>query len=296
MVYLRTVTKQIPESLRPAFQHCARMAQDHYENFPVASWLLPSHLRPHLHSIYAFARTADDFADEPGLEDDERLEKLTDWRRRLHACRQQPDGPIFEALAETIRQFDIPGRLLEDLLDAFSQDIVQSRHRTFDDLLAYSRKSANPVGRLVLILFGYHDKDQLSQSDAICTALQLTNFWQDVGIDHDRDRIYLPQEDMNRYDISETTLAQKVTTPGFRSLLSDLSERTRNLFLAGSGLPSTVTGRLRYELRMTWLGGWHILNQIEQVDYDVFRRRPTVTRWSACRLLLRSLFPLRTPV
>ena len=293
MVYLKSVTNAIPDNLRDAYAHCARITHDHYENFPVASWLLPARIRPHVCSIYAFARTADDFADEPGMEREERLEKLEDWKQRLNGCLDNPQGPVFEALGTTIKQFGIPLELLEDLLDAFRQDVIQSRHQTFDDLLAYAKRSANPVGRLVLTLFGYTQLELFQQSDALCTALQLTNFWQDIGIDRSRNRIYLPQQEMARYGITETDLSEEKVSPGFRSLLRDLVARTRDLFDQGSDLPDRVSGRLRYELRLTWLGGTRILDEIERADYDVFHRRPTLSKWTGITLLIRSLRPVR---
>ena len=189
------------------------MTRAHYENFPVASWLLPAGIRPFVGSIYAFARTADDFADEPGLEPQERLAKLDDWRKRLDACLSAPEGPIFEALAETIRQFDIPMPLLEALLDAFCQDVRQSRPATFEELIDYSKRSANPVGRLVLILFGYADDQLFEESDAICTALQLTNFWQDIAVDFTRGRIYLPQQEMAKHGSLRRTLRRAKRHP-----------------------------------------------------------------------------------
>jgi len=293
LVYLKSVTYAIPDNLRDAYAHCARITHDHYENFPVASWLLPARIRPHVCSIYAFARIADDFADEPGLERDERLEKLEDWRQRLKGCLDDPKGPVFEALGETVRQFGIPFGLLEDLLTAFRQDVLQSRHQTFDDLLSYAKRSANPVGRLVLTLFGYKQLELFQQSDAICTALQLTNFWQDIGLDHGRDRVYLPQQEMARYGITETDLSNGIVSQGFRSLLRNLVARTRALFDEGSELPDRVGGRLRYELRLTWLGGTRILDEIERADYDVFHRRPTLSRRAGIRLLIRSLRSVR---
>lgn len=278
--------------LNAAFDHCARITSDHYENFPVASWLLPRQVRPHVCSIYAFARTADDFADEPGLEPAERIARLEDWKRRLETCKTAPEGPIFEALAETIRRHHIPLQLFTDLLDAFCQDVRQSRHDTFDDLIDYSQRSANPVGRLVLRLFGYESEALDRQSDAICTALQLTNFWQDIAVDFSRDRIYLPQSMMQAYSVSESDLQRGVVTDGLRALLDDLIARTRALFRAGGGLPESVQGRLRLELRLTWLGGNWILDRIEKVDYDIFHRRPSLGKVAGCGLLMRSLFPL----
>ena len=235
---------------------------------------MPAQIRPHVCSIYAFARIADDFADEPGLERDERLEKLDDWRKRLDDCLDDPRGPVFEALGETIRQFEIPTKLLEDLL-------------------TYAKRSANPVGRLVLILFGYKQRELFDLSDNLCTALQLTNFWQDTGMDLKRDRVYIPQEEMAKYGIRERELSVECLSDEFRFLMNDLVTRTRALFDQSSGLPEQVGGRLRYELRLTWLGGTRILDEIERADYDVFRRRPTLSRWSGIRLLVRSLRSVR---
>ena len=279
----------IPKNLTDAFAHCARITHDHYENFPVASWLMPRHIRPHICSIYAFARTADDYADEPGMDDQTRLAKLDEWETHLKQCLHTPTHPIFEALAETIRAFNIPTALFSDLLSAFKQDVVQPRHPDFADLLDYSKRSANPVGRLILLLFGYNTPTQLEASDAICTALQLTNFWQDIGVDYGRGRVYLPQDEMARLGVTDPDLEHGRTGAPFRALLSELIQRTRSLFDAGRGLPESVKGRLRYELRLTWLGGWHILDRIEAVDYDVFTRRPTVSRSAGCRLLIRAL-------
>ena len=288
------MTHDVPHNLRSAFEHCTRLTRAHYENFPVASWLLPAGIRPFVGSIYAFARTADDFADEPGLEPQERLAKLDDWRKRLNACLSAPDGPIFEALAETIRQFDIPMPLLEDLLDAFSQDVRQSRHATFEELIDYSKRSANPVGRLVLILFGYADDQLFEESDAICTALQLTNFWQDIAVDFTRGRIYLPQQEMAKHGVTEKDLEEGETTPAFKNLINDMIARTRPLFEQGRVLPERVHGRLRFELRMTWLGGVHVLRAIEAGDYDLFHHRPTVGKATGAYLLFRALRTLPT--
>ena len=295
VVYLIFVTA-IPTNLTDAFSHCARITHDHYENFPVASWLMPKHIRPHICSIYAFARTADDFADEPGLDDTTRLLKLAAWETHLDTCMDAPSHPIFEALAETIRVFNIPMALFFDLLSAFKQDVLQPRHPSFDDLIDYSSRSANPVGRLVLTLFGQTSPSQLAESDAICTALQLTNFWQDVGVDCSRERVYLPEDEMARFGVSEADLESGRVDHRFRALLSEMVARTRRLYETGQRLPESVSGRLRYELRLTWLGGWHILNQIEAVDYDVFANRPTVTRSKGCLLLIRSLRPLTPTV
>lgn len=283
-----------PDSLADAFAYCIGLARDHYENFPVGSWLLPRALRPHVCSIYAFARTADDFADEPGLERDERLRRLDEWEARLGSCETDPEGPIFTALAETIRRHGIPLELLTDLLEAFRSDVTTSRHRTFEDLRAYCRCSAVPVGRLVLHLFGYRDENRFRLSDAICTALQLANFWQDIAVDFSRGRIYLPQEDMERFGVTEADLAERRVSASFRALLDCQIDRTTALFREGRSLPDTVAGRLRLELKLTWLGGMEILRKIPEAGHDVFRHRPRITGADTVRLLCRALFAWRS--
>ena len=275
-----------------AFAHCISVTRSHYENFPVASFLIPRDIRPHVCAIYAFARAADDFADEPGLDPAARLARLDEWGERLDRCLDRPVGPVFTALAATIRQHDVPVDLLADLLLAFRTDVTVQRHATFDDLLAYCRCSVVPVGRLVLHLFGYRDEERTALSDFICSALQLANFWQDVAVDFSRGRIYLPQGDMQAFGVTENDLAATLVTDGFRALMTDLTARTEALFLKGRRLPELVSGRLKYELRLTWLGGMEILRKLRRNNHDVFHRRPAISRFDTMRLLLRSAAPL----
>jgi squalene synthase HpnC len=256
-----------------AFAHCEARVRRHYENFPVGLWV-PKDKRPYVHALYAFARAADDFADE-AIYEGHRAEKLDQWEERLHAAyRGQAEDPIFVALAETVRRLDIPKELLLDLLSAFRQDTVKQRYQTWDELLDYCRRSANPVGRLVLIVFGYRDPSLLPLSDAFCTALQLANHWQDLAVDVSRGRIYVPRELLDRFSVREWDLNASVVTDGFRALMADLLARTRELFERGRPLCDRVGRDLRFELRLTWLGGSAILGRIEAVAYDVFRRRP----------------------
>jgi squalene synthase HpnC len=257
------------------------MAAEHYENFPVASRLLPSATRPHIAAIYAFARTADDFADEGNLPDAARIARLDDWRQRLHdaaAGRVHQDGTdaaqIFTALGATMRQFDLEESLFENLLSAFAQDVVVKRYATWDSLLDYCGRSASPVGRLVLRVSGYRDATMDRQSDAICSALQLANFWQDVGIDWVKGRVYLPQELLASAGAHESDLAAGRLTPEWRSALREASLRTRQMFAEGRPLVQTVRGRLRYELRATWLGGVRILDKLQVHDFDALHHRP----------------------
>jgi phytoene synthase len=265
-------------ALQDAYAECLLLAQSHYENFPVASRLMPARLRPHIAAIYAFARTADDFADEPGRDNDTRFRLLDDWQRRLHeaaAGRPEPEG-AFLALADTIRRFDLPVALFDDLLSAFRQDITTTRYATWVDVLDYCRRSANPVGRLVLRLSGYRDDSLDRASDAVCTALQLANFWQDLAIDWPRGRLYVPEEAWRRAGADPAALDQRRMTPEWAAALGECGRRTRALFAAGRPVCDGVSGRLRYELRATWLGGSRILDRLEQSGFDVFRERPAL--------------------
>jgi len=266
-----------------AYATCLRLARQHYENFPVASRLLPTAVRPHIAAIYAFARIADDFADEGERLPEARIALLDDWQQRLHAAatgRVVQDGSdaaaIFTALGETIRARRLDVQLFSDLLSAFRQDVLVTRYETWDDVLDYCRRSANPVGRLVLAVSGYADTRLDAQSDAICTALQLTNFWQDVERDWSKGRLYVPLELVRSSGARESDLAARRITPAWRKALGEAAQRTRALFEAGRPLPNAVRGRLRWELRATWLGGVRILNRLEQGGFNVFRARPTL--------------------
>ena len=256
-----------------AYAVCERLARSHYENFPVASWLLPRALRPHIAAIYAFARTADDFADEGALTVEERFAKLDDWRAQLHGASAHP---IFVALHDTIARCGLDIQLCDDLLSAFRQDVTTTRYATWADLLDYCRRSANPVGRLVLGVAGYRDETLALQSDAVCTALQLVNFWQDIERDLAKGRIYVPAELTASAGASEADLLAHRLTPGWGAALTDAAARTRALFTAGRPVADGVRGRLRWELRATWLGGVRILDGLEAARFDVFRARPTV--------------------
>jgi len=271
-------------NLEQAYASCQRLAESHYENFPVASRLMPARLRPHVAAIYAFARTADDFADEPGREPEERLRLLNEWGRRLDGehfpdkqsppDKECPPDMIFSALADTRARFDLPAELFHDLLSAFKQDVVTTRYESWDAVLDYCRRSANPVGRLVLRLSGYRD-DALDQaSDAVCTALQLTNFWQDVAIDWPRGRLYVPEEVWRTAGADPEVLDRGRMTPQWTTAMRTCGDYTRRLFADGRPVCDGVGGRLRYELRATWLGGSRVLDRLEAVNYDVFTSRP----------------------
>lgn len=272
------------DPLEAAYRYCERLAREHYENFPVASVLLPAAMRPHIAAIYAFARRADDFADEPGPDIARRVQLLDDWGARLdhaggsfhHSPAPSSDELIFIALENTIRARHLPRELFHDLLSAFRQDVTTSRYKTWDEVLDYCRRSANPIGRLVLRVAGYDDPVLDARSDAVCTALQLTNFWQDFAIDWRRGRLYLPHEEQARACAREADLERPEMTPEWRDAVRQAIHRTRELFAAGRPICDAVRGRLRWELRVTWLGGMRILDEIEAAGCDVLSRRPTL--------------------
>jgi squalene synthase HpnC len=252
------------------------MAVDHYENFPVASVLLPRRLVPAVEAIYAFARSADDLADEGDAAPCARLSALGAYEAALDAIgRGEPQAdPMFARLAAVVGQYSLSLQPMRDLLSAFKQDVVTHRYADYPALLDYCRRSANPVGRLMLALYGVGDDRSLVESDAICSALQLINFWQDVAIDYAKGRIYIPLEDLQRHGVTEEAIARAETGPAWCSLMAFEVERARALMLSGASLPSRLPGRIGWELRLVVQGGLRILDAIEHADYDVFRRRP----------------------
>lgn len=284
--HLRPLTRGV----KAAFKACRSLTAAHYENFPVASLWVPSELRNPIAAVYAFARTADDFADEPGMELKERLARLADWRRRLHECESDPqDHPVFVALAETLRRFDLPLAPFDRLITAFERDVVLSRHPTYADLMYYCRHSANPVGEIVLRLHRAWSPERGALSDALCTGLQQANFWQDVAVDALKDRVYVPLEDINARGLSEKEILTGPATPALRELIAFQVRRTRKLFETGLPLLSQVPRSLRRELRFVWLGGTEILRKIEQQRFDVWQRRPKLSRWDWVKLGMRYL-------
>lgn len=282
-----------PAEIKDAFAFCEQMTRAHYENFPVGSLLIPKDRRKHVYSIYAFARTADDFADEgygTATTRDERLHLLDEWEFQLESCyRGIASHPIFIALAETVRELRLPMQLFLDLLSAFRQDVVRARYADFDEVLDYCRRSASPVGRLILLLFGYRDEHLHHLSDYICTALQLANFWQDVAVDLEKDRVYLPQQDLWQFDYSEEELFARAFNERYAALLKYQVDRTWQLFAYGKPLPKLVRGRLSWELSLTWHGGARILELIERNGYDTLRHRPKITKWDKAVLLTRAI-------
>lgn len=262
------------------------MTIGHYENFPVASLLLPAPLRKPIEVIYRFARSADDFADEGDDPPEVRLRKLNDYRGQLAA----PSDPLLRDVAKIIREHGLPVELFADLLDAFSQDVTRKRYADFSELLDYCRRSANPVGRLLLHLFKRTSDSNLRASDAICTALQLINFWQDVDLDYAKDqRVYLPQDEMARFGVTERHLSQKICDDAWQALMGFQIERTRKLMLDGAPLGHALRGRIGLEIRATVQGGLRILEKVERAGCDVFRRRPKLGALDWPLLLVRAL-------
>lgn len=268
------------------------MTVEHYENFPVASILLPAGLRQPVAAIYAFARSADDIADEGDAMPTERLALLDNFRAELNAIEagRSPDSPMFRRLAQDIRGHALPIQLFRDLLDAFSQDVVKQRYADFDELLDYCRRSANPIGRLMLHLYRALSEDNQLQSDCICSSLQLINFWQDVAIDWKKPRIYLPQDDLQRFGVSEAQIAAGRVDHNWRALMQFQIDRARDLMHRGAPLGRAIPGRIGLELRMVVAGGLRILEKIEAVDYDIFTRRPVLRALDWPLLSWRALF------
>ena len=283
---------RIPEvapTREAALAYCRQLAESHYENFHVATWFLPKALRPHFHSIYAYCRISDDLGDEVG-DRSVALALLELWGRELDACYEgRARHPVFVALAETIRACAIPKEPFADLLTAFRQDQTVTRYATMRDVLGYCRYSANPVGRLVLYACGEAGEENFRLSDATCSALQLANFWQDVRVDYAKGRVYLPQDDMRRFGMSDETIAQGVATPEFRALLRYEVDFAHSLFEQGLPLIGRVNRDLAIDLDLFSRGGLEILRAIERRNYDVLSARPAISRRTKLALALRAL-------
>jgi squalene synthase HpnC len=278
-----------PPSLDEARAYCKRLTESHYENFHVASWFLPKRLRPHFQSIYAYCRIADDLGDEVG-DRDQSLALLDLWGGELDACyRATTRHPVFVALAETIAACEIPKQPFADLLTAFRRDQTATRFESMADVLDYCRYSANPVGHLVLYAAGYRDAGMFRLSDFTCSALQLANFWQDVRVDYAKGRVYIPQEDLRRFGVSEEMIASGRMTPEFRALMQHEVEETRKRFAAGAPLIGMVDRELAVDLDLFTRGGLEILNAIESQHYDVLKARPAISKWRKLLLVAGAL-------
>lgn len=267
------------------------MPVDHYENFPVASILLPRRLRPAVEAIYAFARSADDLADEGEATPEQRLAALAAYEEELDriATGMRPNTALFQRLASAIATYDLPLQPFRDLLSAFAQDVVTTRYQTIEQLLDYCRRSANPVGVLMLHLYGETGDDKVRMSNAICSALQLINFWQDVAIDWQKRRVYLPQTELLRFHVGEQHIEGEIADANWQALMAFEVKRARALMLEGVPLALRLPGRIGWELRLAVQGGLRILECIESAQYDIFRHRPQLTRLDYVRLLWRAL-------
>jgi squalene synthase HpnC len=279
-----------PVSLSLGRAYCSRLARTHYENFTVASLLLPRGLLHHFHTIYAYCRWADDLADEAGG-GSRALGLLRWWREELLSCYGgRPRHPVMIALRETIHEFAIPPRPFLELLYAFEQDQLIKRYRTFEQLLGYCRYSANPVGHLVLYLCRCHDPERAALSDHICTGLQLANFWQDVARDLDIGRVYLPEDDRRHFGYSDADLTARRHTPAFTALMRDEVDRTRSLFHRGLPLVGRMPAEVRGDIELFAQGGLAILRKIERIGYNVWRTRPVLSKWEKGSLLTGALW------
>jgi squalene synthase HpnC len=277
-----------PPSQAEAEQYCRRLARTHYENFSVATWFLPEHLRQHFFNVYAYCRVSDDLGDEVG-DAQASLHLMDQWEGELNACYAgQPRHPVFVALAHTVGELGIPKQPFSDLLKAFRQDQTVLRYETFDDLLGYCRYSANPVGHLVLYVCGYSDRERQALSDCTCTALQLANFWQDVSTDYGKGRIYLPLEDLRRYRVSEADIRSQRNTPAFCEMVRFQVERTRDWFQRGLPLVGRVDRNLAIDIELFSHGGQQILSAIERQKFAVLGRRPVISKPRKLALVARA--------
>lgn len=282
-------TTGCPVSLEQARRYCRRFTLGHYENFPVVTLLLPRRLHPHFHAVYAFCRFADDLADEAG-DETHALALLQWWRKELLACyERRPRHPIMVALSDTVHRFQIPARPFLDLLLAFEQDQCVASYTTFNQLLGYCQRSANPVGRLILYLGECFSPSRATLSDHICTGLQLANFWQDVARDLTLGRIYLPEEDRRRFGYPDRALVFRQCTPAFVEMMRFQVERTRCFFEAGRPLLDDLPSFLRVDVELFLEGGLRVLRKIEAIRYNVWERRPTLSRWEKTGLLARAV-------
>jgi squalene synthase HpnC len=287
-----------------AYARCQQVAAAHYENFPVASRLVPRRMRPHVAAVYAFARAADDFADEGEASQAQRLAWLDEWKAlraggpaaavaatAVGAVAAEDVRATFLATHDTIARCRLAPQLFDDLVSAFSQDVTTTRYETWDAVLDYCRRSANPVGRLVLGIAGTHDEVVMRQSDAVCTALQLANFWQDLGQDwRSRDRLYVPAELLRQHQAETRTLDDDGVDAPWARVIGVLGERTQALFEQGRPVCDAVGGRLRYELRATWLGGTTILGKTLELRQRSLHARPVLTRSDLLRIAARTFW------
>ena len=284
------MTDPEPRNLNSAYSKSLQFAKSHYENFPVVSFLIPKNLRKHIAIIYWFARTADDYADEGNFSEAERLEKLNNFEYRTKQLINGKAESDYEfALANTIKERNLTVKNFYNLIKAFRQDVIKNRYKNFDEVIDYCKHSANPVGRLILELFDIRNEDAFYYSDKICTALQLTNFLQDVSIDYKKGRIYLPQDELDMLQITEKFFEDKENNHKLKQLVKSNVDRIQNIFDEGKKLFPLLSGRLKVEIIWTVAGGEEILDQIRKNDYNVLKNRPELSKVKMVRLLLKSL-------
>jgi len=285
-----TDEKKIAESYR----FCRNLAKSHYENFPIASLFIPKKKRNHFYAAYAFLRTADDFADNEHLTPEQRWFLLTDWQKRLDACYEgKAEEPIFVALGHTVKELRIPKEIFEHLLSAFKTDLFKNRYRNFEEVLEYCMFSANPVGRLTLHILGYASHPDgpsiMKYSDAICTALQLANHWQDVFVDQKKNRLYLPYTDMEAFCYSVEDWNNRIVNDSFRKLMAWEVSRAESLFIEGKKLFPYLKNPEKTEIKLVWHGGMRIIEKLKKVQYNVLNQRPKISTWDKLLLLGRAL-------
>ena len=279
------------QDIETAYEAAIDYAKNHYENFPVVSILIPKHLRKHVAIVYWFARTADDFADEGNDSVEERITNLNDFKNNLtQLLNGNPSNNLEIALKNTIEEKELSHEHFYNLLKAFKQDVTKKRYENFNELLDYCDNSANPVGRLILELFNIQNENVFLLSDKICTALQLTNFYQDVSIDWQKGRIYIPQDELKKYEVGKNVFELKENNLNFKSVLEANVERAENSFLEGRQLLKYLSGRLKFEIAWTILGGEKILDKIKKMDYDVLNQRPELKKSELIILFFKSLF------
>ena len=276
--------------MNSAYRESELFAKSHYENFPVVSLFIPKELRKHVAVVYRFARQADDFADEGKESVEWRVKRLEFYENDFRDCIEgKYKNDFWEALNNTINIYSLTPQYFFDLLSAFKQDVVKKRYKNFDDVLDYCTRSANPVGRIILELFNVHDDNALEYSDAVCTALQLANFYQDVSVDIEKDRIYIPLDEIEQFGISEKDFQIKNFSPSFYSLIKHQVERTRILFEKGHKLLPLLPKQLRFQIRLTIIGGEEILKKIEKLNFDTLHFRPVISKIDYLKLIVRAL-------
>ncbi len=272
--------------LQAAYQYCLKFTRSHYENFPVASYLIPTYYRKHIAAIYTFARQADDFSDE--FKDKNGLLK---WRKYLYDCLEAiSDNPTFYALANTIKNFNLPVQWLDNLITAFLWDLDKNRFNSYEELRTYSKYSANPVGRIILWIFGFRSEQLFQYSDYITTALQLTNFWQDISIDLEKDRIYIPRNVLEQFQLNEQEVIKRQNSQHFTNLIIELVRYTKSLYNQGLPLLKYINGRLRWELKLTVMGGLTILAKVERSRNSILISRPSLSKYDWIKITGNLLF------